>query len=61
MHSAHEERLGQQPEGVCVLPSGAVRDYMWSDPVKTMRFVTKHPFVGGIQVTRKLKVRFSED
>ena len=42
-------------------PQYSGRDYMWSDPVKTTRFVAKAPFIGGNQVERTLKVRFSED
>ena len=42
-------------------PQFSGRDYMWSDPVKTTRFVAKAPFIGGNQVARTLKVRFSED
>lgn len=37
------------------------RDYMWSDPLKSTKFVAKSPFVAGLRVERKLKVRFNED
>ena len=37
------------------------RDYMWSDPIKSTRFVARRPFVGGLRVERKVKIRFSED
>jgi hypothetical protein len=37
------------------------RDYMWSDPIKRSTFVARRPFVGGLRVERKLKLRFSED
>lgn len=37
------------------------RDYMWSDPLKSTPFVAKRPFVAGLRVERKLKIRFSED
>ena len=37
------------------------RDYMWSDPIKRTTFIAKRPFVGGLRVERKLKIRFSED
>lgn len=37
------------------------RDYMWSDPIERTTFVARRPFVGGLRVERKLKIRFSED
>jgi len=37
------------------------RDYMWSDPITSTTFVARRPFVGGLRVERKLKIRFSED
>ena len=37
------------------------RDYMWSDAIKRTTFVARRPFVGGLDVERKLKIRFSED
>lgn len=42
-------------------PKYSGRDYMWTDPIKQTSFVAKSPFVGGSEVVRKLKVRFSED
>jgi hypothetical protein len=37
------------------------RDYIWSDPIKRSTFVARRPFIGGLRVERKLKIRFSED
>jgi len=42
-------------------PKYSGRDYMWSNPIKSTRFVAKLPFVGGNIVERKLKIRFSAD
>jgi len=42
-------------------PKYSGRDYMWSTPIKSTRFIAKLPFVGGNIVERKLKLRFSAD
>ena len=39
----------------------ADRNYMWSEPTQTTRFVARGTLRPGVHVTRKLKVRFSAD
>jgi hypothetical protein len=57
IHTLHGFGLG----AVHYNPKYSGRDYMWSDTIKSTRFVAKPPFVGGNRVERKLKIRFSAD